>query len=51
MKVDTDQLLHKKMSNEEMLQLALDVITLGPAEPNEPNVDGMKLIVSFKHLQ
>lgn len=44
MQIDTAKILHKALTNNELMQLALDVITLG-------SVDDMKLIVSFNHLQ
>ena len=42
-KVDTSKMLHKEMTAQELMHLALDIITLG-------SVDDMKLIVSFNHL-
>ena len=37
-------MLHRQMSAQELMHLVLDVVTLG-------QVDDMKLMVSFKHLQ
>lgn len=42
--IDTDKLLHKRMSGEDLLHFVLDVVTLG-------SVDDMALVVSFNHLQ
>ena len=44
MQIDTSKILNKALTNNELMQLALDVVTLG-------SVDDMKLIVSFNHLQ
>ena len=52
-KIDINKLYHKEMSNQDLMQLALDVITLGHDEGSISGaaVDDMNLIVSFQHLQ
>lgn len=44
MKIDTSKLLHKKMTNLELMNLVLDIVTLSQTEQPQ-------LVVSFNHLQ
>ena len=43
MQIDVEKLFFKDMSNSQLMNLVLDVVTLSQA-------DNMKLIVSFNHL-
>lgn len=44
MKIDTNTMLHRGMTSQDLMHLTLDIVTLG-------SIDNMKLIVSFNHLQ